>query len=55
MQELIESCHATLDQVERNPLLGIGKAIAVARSTLAMVTELNARLERMERECRSDG
>jgi hypothetical protein len=55
MDELIAQCHATLEQVERNPLLGIGKAIAVARSTLAMVTELNARLARLEAECRSNG
>lgn len=55
MDQLIASCHKTLEEVERSPLLGIGKAIAVARSTLAMVTELHARLERLEKECRSDG
>ena len=48
MRELIEQTHKTLDAVEKQPLLNIGKAVAVARSTLALVTDLNNRLEVLE-------
>lgn len=55
MQELITRCHEELEQVEKAPMLNLGKAVSVVRMTLAMVTDLNARLERLEKEVRDHG
>lgn len=49
MREMILRCHEALEKVEAAPMLNLGRAVSVVRMTLAMATDLNARLERLER------
>jgi predicted RNA polymerase sigma factor len=50
MRDKLTNAHQALNEVERNPLVNLSRAVAVVRTALVAIEDLSRRIDALERK-----